>query len=97
MPSWIARGSHERKAHRMAGKAVGMVETYNEEEGWGVVASPALPDGARAWVHFSAIEAEGYRSLRPGQRVEFRYLKADQDGYRYRVEWLRTFDESKEH
>jgi 'Cold-shock' DNA-binding domain len=40
------------------------------------------------FVHFSAIQAEGYRTLLAGQTVEARIegpLDFDQDGYRYRA------------
>ena len=45
-----------------------------------------MPGGA--FVHFSAIQVEGYKSLRAGQKVDARIegpLPFDQDGYRYRA------------
>jgi 'Cold-shock' DNA-binding domain len=45
-----------------------------------------VPGGA--FVHFSAIQVEGYKSLRAGQKVDARIerpLPFDQDGYRYRA------------
>jgi CspA family cold shock protein len=62
------------------------VERWDEEEGWGALAaSDEMPGGA--FVHFSAIQTEGYRALRPGQIVEARIeaLDFEQDGYRYRA------------
>jgi hypothetical protein len=41
----------------------GTVKFYKEDKGYGAIASPDLPDGFDAWVHFSAIEGDGYRSL----------------------------------
>ena len=41
------------------------VEQWSDEEGWGALAdSEEMPGGA--FVHFSVIEMEGYRTLRPG-------------------------------
>jgi cold shock protein len=49
--------------------AQGTVKWFNADKGFGFIA-PA--DGtADVFVHFSAIEAEGYRSLDEGQQVEF--------------------------
>jgi cold shock protein len=47
----------------------GTVKWFNAEKGFGFIA----PDGGEAdvFVHFSAIAAEGYRSLTENQRVEF--------------------------
>ena len=35
------------------------------------ISSPDLPPGLDAFVHFSDIEADGYRALEAGDRVEF--------------------------
>jgi CspA family cold shock protein len=47
----------------------GSVKWFNGDKGFGFIA----PDGGGAdvFVHFSAIEASGYRSLEENQRVEF--------------------------
>jgi len=49
--------------------AQGTVQWFNSEKGFGFIA----PDdgGADVFVHFSAIQADGYRSLDENQRVEF--------------------------
>ena len=49
--------------------ATGIVKWFNNAKGYGFV----TPDGGSedVFVHFSAIEMEGYRTLREGQRVEF--------------------------
>jgi len=49
----------------------------------GAISSPDLPDGLDAWVHFSAIEMDGHRSLDPGDQVEFDYEAAHQDSFRF--------------
>jgi CspA family cold shock protein len=49
--------------------AQGTVKWFNGEKGFGFI----TPDGGEAdvFVHFSAIQADGYRSLDENQRVEF--------------------------
>jgi CspA family cold shock protein len=48
--------------------AQGTVKWFNSEKGFGFI---AVDDGADVFVHYSAIEMDGYRSLEEGQRVEF--------------------------
>lgn len=49
--------------------AQGVVKWFNAEKGYGFIA----PDDATAdvFVHHSAIETDGYRSLQENQRVEY--------------------------
>ena len=61
----------------------GVVREWHEDEGWGVVDSPATPGGC--WAHFSAVAVQGYKSLRAGQVVELQWETAQQDGYDYRA------------
>ena len=46
----------------------GIVKWFNAEKGYGFIQQEEGPD---VFVHFSAIEADGFRSLREGGRVEF--------------------------
>jgi CspA family cold shock protein len=46
----------------------GTVKWFNADKGYGFI---AVDSGADVFVHFSAIEAAGYRSLEEGQTVEF--------------------------
>lgn len=69
--------------------ALGTVKFFKSEKGWGAIASPDLPDGFDAWVHFSAIEVDGFRSLEEGDRVEFEYEAARQDSFRFRATSVR--------
>jgi CspA family cold shock protein len=48
--------------------AQGTVKWFNSEKGYGFIAQDG---GQDVFVHFSAIQADGYRSLTEGQRVEF--------------------------
>jgi CspA family cold shock protein len=48
--------------------AVGTVKWFNNEKGYGFIS----PDsGQDVFVHYTAIEGRGFRSLEEGQRVEF--------------------------
>ena len=61
----------------------GTVGWFNEEEGWGALAAPEVPGGC--FVHYSSIQASGYRGLRAGQSVRFTFRQHDydQDGYHF--------------
>jgi cold shock protein len=48
--------------------ATGTVKWFNSEKGYGFISREGEPD---VFVHFSAIQQSGYRSLEEGQRVEF--------------------------
>ncbi|WP_020524581.1 cold-shock protein [Catelliglobosispora koreensis] len=48
--------------------AQGTVKWFNAEKGFGFIAQDNGPD---VFVHFSAIQSSGYRSLEENQRVEF--------------------------
>jgi CspA family cold shock protein len=49
--------------------AQGTVKWFNADKGYGFIApEDGTPD---VFVHFSAIEADGYRSLQENQRVEY--------------------------
>ncbi len=65
--------------------ATGVVKFYKAEKGWGAISSPELPDGLDAFVHFSDIEAEGYRAFEQGDQVDFDYEAAQQDSFRFRA------------
>ena len=47
---------------------VGTVKWFNADKGFGFIAPES---GEDVFVHFSAIQSTGYRSLEEGQRVEF--------------------------
>ncbi|MFH8134562.1 RNA chaperone/antiterminator CspA [Pantoea osteomyelitidis] len=53
----------------MSKKMTGLVKWFNAEKGFGFI-SPE--DGSKdVFVHFSAIQNDGFKSLDEGQRVEF--------------------------
>lgn len=46
----------------------GTVKWFNAEKGYGFI---TREDGSDVFVHFSAIQGEGYKSLEEGQHVTF--------------------------
>jgi len=52
--------------------AVGTVKWFNDAKGFGFISQEG---GEDVFVHHTAIEAEGFRSLQEGQRVEFEVKK----------------------
>ena len=52
----------------MSERFVGTVKWFNPAKGYGFI---GREDGEDMFVHFSAIEMQGYRQLKEGQKVEF--------------------------
>ncbi|HEX9018510.1 MAG TPA: cold-shock protein [Anaerolineaceae bacterium] len=52
----------------MSDRVLGTVKWFNNEKGYGFLAQENGPD---VFVHFTAIQTEGYRTLTEGQKVEF--------------------------
>ena len=52
--------------------ATGVVKWFSSEKGYGFISQEGGPD---VFVHFSAIQGEGYRNLEEGQKVEFAIQK----------------------
>lgn len=48
--------------------AEGTVKWFSNEKGYGFISQA---EGEDVFVHFSAIESDGYKSLQEGQAVEF--------------------------
>ena len=46
----------------------GVVKWFNSEKGYGFI---QVDNGPDVFVHYSAIQSDGYRSLEQDQRVEF--------------------------
>jgi CspA family cold shock protein len=52
----------------MADRITGTVKWFNASKGYGFIAHEG---GKDVFVHFSAIQGEGYRNLNEGEQVEF--------------------------
>ncbi len=52
----------------MSERVTGTVKWFNGSKGYGFL---AREDGADVFVHFSAIQGAGFRTLEEGQKVEF--------------------------
>ena len=55
--------------------AKGTVKWFNDTKGFGFIEQEG--GGEDVFVHHSAIEMDGYRSLKEGQAVEFELAQAD--------------------
>lgn len=52
----------------MADRSQGTVKWFNGDKGYGFITTE---DGPDIFVHYSAIQGNGYRSLNEGDKVEF--------------------------
>ena len=52
----------------------GTVKWFNAEKGYGFITGE---DGNDVFVHFSAIQGEGFKSLEEGQAVEFEVVNGE--------------------
>ena len=72
--------------------ARGVVKFFKSEKGWGAISCNELPNGQDAWIHFSDIEAAGYRALEAGDVVDFDYEPARQDSFNFRATRARRLE-----
>ncbi len=54
--------------------AQGTVKWFNPDKGYGFI---AVDNGRDVFVHYTAIQMDGYRTLEEGQRVEFDIMNSD--------------------
>ncbi|MBI1799360.1 MAG: cold-shock protein [Candidatus Eisenbacteria bacterium] len=52
----------------------GSVKWFNESKGFGFIQDDS---GAELFVHFSAIQGEGFKALHEGERVEFEVVPGE--------------------
>ena len=69
----------------------GRIKLWKSEKGWGGIESDETPGDV--WLHFGAVELDGYVDLTVGQLVEFRYEHVAQDSWEYRATWARPIEE----
>lgn len=63
----------------------GKVKWFNAEKGFGFIEKE---DGGDVFVHFSAIQGEGYKSLEENERVKFDVVQGDRGPQAANVERL---------
>lgn len=56
----------------------GKVVWFNDSKGFGLIETDS---GQTVFVHYSSIMADGFRSLSPGQKVEFDLYEDQEKGY----------------
>ncbi|AOD24915.1 hypothetical protein IM25_24625 (plasmid) [Rhodococcus sp. p52] len=62
--------------------SVGVVTSWDDYEGWGVIESDDTPGGC--WVHFGSLDQSRFRNLEVGATVEFAWRPTtNQEGYFY--------------
>ena len=72
-PAGMAARTLQSQARRRTEMLQGKVAWFNNAKGFGFL---NRNDGeADVFVHYSAIQAEGYKSLKEGQKVEFEIVK----------------------
>ncbi|HSF81896.1 MAG TPA: cold shock domain-containing protein [Anaerolineales bacterium] len=52
----------------MSERIIGTVKWFNDSKGYGFLARESGPD---VFVHYTAIQGQGFRTLKEGQQVEF--------------------------
>jgi len=55
--------------------ARGTVKYFNDQKGYGFI-TPEDQEGSEVYVHFSAIESAGFRTLHEGERVEYQVVSS---------------------
>ena len=64
----LGRTRRPTQSTNRAHVAQGTVKFFNAEKGYGFI---SREQGDDVFVHYSAIQSDGYKSLEEGQRVEF--------------------------
>lgn len=53
---------------------IGKIKWFNEQKGYGFIQQENGPD---VFVHFTAIQGEGFKTLTEGQKVEFEVVEGE--------------------
>jgi CspA family cold shock protein len=74
LPAEVLRVSaqHLKKKEQSNTMETGTVKWFNDAKGYGFI---SRQNGEDVFVHFSAIQASGFRSLQEGQQVQFDVVK----------------------
>ena len=67
----------------MSNKMTGLVKWFNPEKGFGFI---SREDGSDVFVHFSAIQGDGFKTLEEGQAVTFDVEDSDRGPQAVNVE-----------
>ena len=54
--------------------STGTVKFYNAEKGYGFIKAE---DGKEIFIHYSAIQSDGYKTLEEGQKVQFEIVEGN--------------------
>jgi CspA family cold shock protein len=65
---WEHAGAEKTPKREVGGMAQGQVKWFNDAKGYGFITQEG---GEDVFVHYSAIQASGFKSLSEGDRVEF--------------------------
>ncbi len=68
----MSEGTNEQGTKEQGAKEQGTVKWFNASKGFGFIQRMT---GEDVFVHYSAIEGEGYRNLDEGDAVEFEVVK----------------------
>jgi cold shock protein len=71
-PAFLAGISLQHQERGLKMKVTGTVKWFNDSKGFGFI---SREDGPDVFVHHSAIQGEGFRSLSEDQAVEFEVVK----------------------
>jgi len=64
--------AYEDYERRFCAMATGKVKWFNESKGYGFIEQES---GEDVFVHFSAIQGDGFKTLKEGQKVQFDVTK----------------------